>query len=154
VADRVDARRVAIWGQSLGGHLVTRVFEHEKRPIAAVNLGGLPTMDAYPLLPGDVLEEIRDLLGFESFEKAWQYLQQNGDALSAAPHIQVPYLIVHGSRDDLVGDDAMHNLARAVGDNAELVVYRDGNHGIFNWDFIMTDAMADWLVDHIGGKED
>lgn len=148
-ADRVDIRRVAIWGQSLGGHLVSRAFEHERRPVAAVNLGGLATMGAYPFLPGDVQEEVRDLLGFKSFEQAWQYLQEHGDALSLVHHIQVPYLIIHGSRDDLVGDEAMHSLANTVGDNAELVVYKDGNHGVFNWDFIMTDAMADWLVDKL-----
>jgi 2,6-dihydroxypseudooxynicotine hydrolase len=149
VAERVDVKRVALWGQSLGGHLVTRAFEHEKRPIAAVNLGGLPTMGAYPFLPGDVQEEVRDLLGFKSFEQAWKYLQDNGDALSPAKHIRVPYLIVHGSRDDLVGDEAMKDLARTVGDLAHLVVYKDGNHGVFNWDFVMTDAMADWLVDKL-----
>jgi 2,6-dihydroxypseudooxynicotine hydrolase len=148
-SDRVDIKRVAIWGQSLGGHLVTRAFEHERRPVAAVNLGGLPTMSAYPFLPGDVQEEVRDLLGFETFEEVWQYLQKHGDALSSSHHIKVPYLIVHGSRDDLVGDEAMQDLAAAVGDNAELVAYKDGNHGVFNWDFIMTDSMADWLVEKL-----
>jgi 2,6-dihydroxypseudooxynicotine hydrolase len=148
-SDRVDVKRIALWGQSMGGHLVTRAFAYERRPVAAVNLGGLPTMNAYPFLPGDVQEEARDLYGFKSFEETWQYLQQNGDALSLAHHIRIPYLIVHGSRDDLVGDEAMHGLARAVGDHAELVVYKDGNHGVFNWDFVMTDAMADWLVDKL-----
>lgn len=152
LADRVDVERLAIWGQATGGHLVTRAFEHERRPVAAVNLAGQPTMDAYPFLPGDVQEETRDALGFGSFEETWRYLQAHGDALSLAKHIQVPYLIIHGSRGALADDQAMQNLAQAVGDHAELVLYKDGNHGVFNWDFIMTDAMADWLADRLTGK--
>jgi hypothetical protein len=48
-----------------------------------------------------------------------------------------------------MGDDIMHRLADEIGENAELVIYEDGNHGVFNWDFIMTDMMADWLVDKL-----
>jgi fermentation-respiration switch protein FrsA (DUF1100 family) len=153
LANRVDTTRIAIWGQATGGHLVTRAFEHEKRPIAAVNLAGQPTMDTFPFLSGDILEENRDALGFNSFEQSWKYLQAHGNALSLARHIKVPYLIIHGSRGGLTGEEAMQELANAVGDNAELVVYKDGNHGVFNWDYIMTDAMADWLVDKLTGKE-
>jgi len=153
LSDRVDTRRIALWGQSMGGHLATRAYEHEKRPIAIVNLGGPPSMVTYPFLPGDVQEEQRDLLGFKTFEDAWAYLQKNGDALSAARSIDIPYLIIHGSRDDLIGDDFMAQLKEAVGTTAEMVVYKDGNHGVFNWDFIMTDAMGDWLVNRLSGKE-
>jgi 2,6-dihydroxypseudooxynicotine hydrolase len=149
VTDRLDVGRIALWGQATGGHFVTRAFVHEKRPIAAVNLAGQPTMEAYPYLPGDVLEETRDALGFKSFEQTWEYLQQHGDAMAAAEQIDVPYLIIHGSSGGLAGDEAMKNLASVVGGNAELVVYKDGNHGVFNWDNMMTDAMADWLVDRL-----
>ena len=103
----------------------------------------------YPFLPPDVMEEARDLLGFETYEEAWDYVQRHGDGLEPAKAIDIPYLIVHGSRDDIVDEKAMYELAQAVGKTAELVVYKDGNHGVFNWDFIMTDAMADWLLDKL-----
>jgi dienelactone hydrolase len=149
LSDRVDITRIAIWGQATGGHLVTRAFKHERRPVAAVNLAGQPNMAGYPHLPGDVQEENRDALGFKSFEETWQYLQEYGDALSSARDIPVPFLIIHGSRGALSDDDSMQLLAEAVGRNADLWVYKDGNHGIFNWDNVMTDAMADWLVDKL-----
>ena len=34
------------------------------------------------------------------------------------------------------------------------VVYKYGNHGVFNWDFLMTDHMADWLVDQLNDSSD
>lgn len=148
-SDRVDLNRIALWGQSMGGHLATRSYIEERRPKAIINLGGLPTMFDYPFLPPDVMEEARDLLGFETYEEAWEYVQKHGDGLGPAKAIDIPYLIVHGSRDDIVDDSAMHELVQAVGKTAEIVVYEDGNHGVFNWDFIMTDAMADWLLEKL-----
>jgi 2,6-dihydroxypseudooxynicotine hydrolase len=145
-AKQVDLKRIALWGQSTGGHLATRAYVEERRPKAIINLGGQPTMFGYPFLPPDVMEEARDLFGFETYEETWEYVQKHGDGLEAAKAIDIPYLIIHGSRDDIVGDRAMHELLEAIGNNAELVVYKDGNHGVFNWDFIMTDAMADWLL--------
>jgi alpha-beta hydrolase superfamily lysophospholipase len=152
-SERVNTRRIALWGQGGGGYLVTRAFEKEKRPVAIVNLGGSPTMVGYPYKPPDVMEENRDLLGFKTYEEAWKYIQEHGDGLAPARSINVPYLIVHGSRDDIIGEEAMINLAKTVGETAELVIYKDGNHGVFNWDFIMTDAMADWLVDKLIRKQ-
>ena len=153
-ADKVDVKRIAIWGQSLGGYFVTRTFAFEKRPIAGVNLGGPPTMMQYPHLPGDVLEEMRDLMGFENMEQTWTYFQEHSDALEFAKEIDVPFLIIHGARDDLIEDTLMDRLVEAIGDTAELIVYKDGNHGVFNWDFIMTDHMADWLVDQLNNSSD
>jgi 2,6-dihydroxypseudooxynicotine hydrolase len=148
-SDKVDLQRIAIWGQSMGGHLAIRAFEHEKRPIAAVNIAGPPTDDGYPYSMADHKEEMRDLLGFDTFEETWAYLQEHGDGFDAVKHIDVPFLIIHGSRDDLMGNDVMHRLADEIGDNAELVIYEDGNHGVFNWDFLMTDRIADWLLDKL-----
>jgi len=149
-AERVDVRKIAIWGQSMGGYFVSRAFAHEKRPVAGVNLGGPPTMMQYPHLPGDVLEEMRDMMGFETMEETWTYFQEHSDALPFAKEIDVPFLIVHGARDELIEDVLMDRLVEAVGQTAELVVYKEGNHGVFNWDDIMTDHMADWLLDRLG----
>lgn len=145
-SDRVDATRVAIWGQSMGGHVVLRAFEHEKRPLAGVNVGAPPKLSVYPFMPADVEERIRDLFGFTSFEDTWSYIQEEGDAIQKAHHIKVPCLTVHGSRDPLVTDATIRELAQAIGETADVHAYRDGNHGVFNWDGIMTDAMADWVT--------
>jgi 2,6-dihydroxypseudooxynicotine hydrolase len=149
VSDRIDTKRIALWGQATGGHLVTRSFEHEKRPIALVNLDGFPNMNAYPYLPPDVMEEQREVLGFKTFEETWAYLSQNGDALSAAKNITVPYLLIHGSRNDLAANEDMDRLLQVIGPTAEQMNFPDGNLGVFNWDNIMTDKMADWLVDRL-----
>ena len=148
-ADLVDIKRIALWGQSMGGHVITRALRYEKRPVAAVNLGGAPDLFSYPFLPPDVQEEMRDLMGFKTFEETWNYIQENSNSLQDATYINVPYLLVHGSRDDLIGDEGMKQTLKAIGDTAEMVVYKDGNHGVFNWDFIMTDMMADWLLDKL-----
>ena len=93
-------------------------------------------------------------MGFETMEQTWIYFQEHSDALEFAKEIDVPFLIIHGARDDLIEDTLMDRLVDAVGDTTELVVYKDGNHGVFNWDFLMTDHMADWLVDQLNGSSD
>lgn len=152
-SDRIDLKRIALWGQSLGGHLLIRAFEHEKRPIAAVSVGGPPDMKAWPYIPGDCLEEGRDMCGFKTFQETWEYLQKNGDAISVAKHVKVPILMIHGSRDDLMPEESVRKMAEEIGPNAEFVAYSDGNHGVFNWDFMLTDMMADWLVEKLDIKE-
>lgn len=149
VSELIDTTRIVLWGQATGGHLVTRAYEHERRPVALVNLDGFPNMNAYPYLPPDVMEEQRDVLGFATFEETWAYLRQNGDALPAARKINVPYLLIHGSRNDLAANEDMNKLAQVIGPTAEQMIFPDGNLGVFNWDFVMTDLMADWLVDHL-----
>ncbi len=149
LAGRVDTSRIALWGQATGGNLVTRACRYEKRPVAIVNLAGQPDMSAYPFLSGDVQEENKEALGFSTYMETWNYLQEHANALPDAEHVDVPCLILHGSRGELAANQAMQNLAAAIGKNAELVIYPDGNHGIFNWDFLMTDRMADWLLDRL-----
>lgn len=145
-SDRVDATRVAIWGQSMGGHVVLRAFEHEQRPLAGVNVGAPPKLAVFPWMPADVEERIRDLFGHTCFEETWAYIQEQGNAIQHAHHINVPFLTVHGSRDPLVTDETIRELSAAIGQNSEVHLYRDGNHGVFNYDSIMTDAMADWVT--------
>ena len=145
-ADRVDASRVATWGQSMGGFVVLRAYEHETRPLAGVNVSCPPKLEIYPFMAADTQERIRDLFGFKSFEETWDYCQAEGDVTRFAHHIKAPCLTIHGSRDPLVSDSVIANLNRLIGPHAEVLAYRDGNHGVFNWDFMMTDSMADWLV--------
>lgn len=148
-SDRVDTSRIAIWGQSMGGHVVFRAFEHEKRPIAVVDVSCPPNMDIYPFMAADTQERIRDLFGFTTFEETWEYCQVEGNVIPHATIIKIPCLIIHGSRDPLVSDDTIAKLASAIGSKADVFTYRDGNHGVFNWDFFMTDSMADWLVEKL-----
>lgn len=149
VGNRFDKNRIGLWGQSFGGHLSIRSFEHEKRPKALVSLGGPPDMTAWPLLPGDALEEGRDMCGFKTFSETWEYFQKHGDAHSVAHHVEVPTLMIHGSRDDLMPEDGVRKLAEEIGPNAEFVAYKDGNHGVFNWDLLMTDFAADWIAEKL-----
>jgi len=144
--DQLDISRTALWGQSMGGHLVLRAFEKEKRPRAGVDLAGPPNMNVFPFMSADTQERIRDLFGFSSFEETWDYCQKFGNAIIPASNLPVPCLIVHGSRDPLVSDEVISQLMKSLGKNGELLAFNDGNHGVFNWDFVMTDKMADWLI--------
>jgi alpha-beta hydrolase superfamily lysophospholipase len=152
-SDKFDPKRIGLWGQSLGGHLSIRSFEHEQRPMAVVSLSGPPDIKAYPFLPGDAMEEGRDMCGFKTFSETWDYFQKASDAHSVAKFIKVPILMIHGSRDDLMPEEGVRKLAEEIGPKAEFVVYPDGNHGVFNWDLMMTDFASDWLSEKLNIKE-
>lgn len=147
--ERLNLNRTAIWGQSMGGHLVLRAFKNETRPVAGIDVAGPPSMNVYPFMSADTQERIRDLFGFSTFEETWDYCQEHGDAIRPASNIPAPCLIVHGSRDPLVSDEVISKLMESMGKNGDLLAFNDGNHGVFNWDFLMTDSMADWIVKKI-----
>ena len=131
-AERLGGRlgAVGLWGNSFGGYLVARGAAHDDRVRAAVSLGGFADFRDFPVVPIPVQEELRDLMSLDSIDETIAVMDVECSLDDCA--IEVPFLVVHGASDDLVGVAEARDLAGAAGERGELVVFDDGVHCCYN----------------------
>jgi fermentation-respiration switch protein FrsA (DUF1100 family) len=115
----VDDERIAFHGFSLGGAVMAAVAH--KRPPAAFILQSTFTcvLDMAPGLP------VPKFLIADPF-----------DTLGVVEGLDVPMLVVHGERDQVIGVEHARRLAKAAPD-AELILHPGGHH-------LMIDQVAFW----------
>jgi len=98
----VDAKRIGIFGNSMGGYLAARGAAFEKRPVAVVLQSAWYDMleDSYDFCPS-IRPHLRYLLGAET---DWQARRLLGDFNfeGIAKKITTPIFIAHGENDPIV----------------------------------------------------
>ncbi|HYO81457.1 MAG TPA: alpha/beta hydrolase [Bryobacteraceae bacterium] len=151
---KVDPKRVALTGESAGGHMVADVAVHSARKL------GLRTV--IPIYaPSDLLkraqdsgisENIQHYLGIDK-----ELSQANVDLLrKASPLHHVtrdipPVLLIHGTNDAQVPYDQsvrMLEKLKAAGVDAKLITVQDGAHGMGSW--AKLPASKHWETDLVG----
>jgi 2,6-dihydroxypseudooxynicotine hydrolase len=150
----VPADRVAVWGQSTGGHLAIRGAAHDERIAAAVSLGGGYDfrLETAATTPVDVREEARDLHGFDSFREAEEYVRAEGSLKLIIGRVSAPLLLIHGGQDNIVALEEMEQIKEEASGPTELWVYPDGNHSVCNLNLEMSPRMADWVLAVLAGQ--
>jgi alpha-L-fucosidase 2 len=150
---KVDPRRVALTGESAGGHLVSYVAV-----TSAAELGLRAVVPIYA--PHDLLgraksagkpsDNIQKFVGvgpeltpgnIEKLEKASPYYQ-------AQPKMP-PVLLIHGTKDAQVPYEqsvAMQKKLRALGVECDLFTVPDGAHGMGSWAKLPSQEWKSYLV--------
>jgi len=119
----VDADRVGVYGQSLGGSIAVNVLAERPelraavlespfaswRGVAASALGGDP--------PGPIARFL-----------AWLFIPDSHSPAEAIRTVDRPILILHGEADTIVPPSHGRRLAEAAGENAEFVTFEGGGH--------------------------
>lgn len=151
---KVDAGKIALVGESAGGHLVSFVGvrgEGETRVAAVVPFYG----------PHDLVFQCdsRKALG-PSMEALFGLTELNDDARKvlreASPSTYVkaglpPFLLIHGDKDDKVPyaqSPMFQEKMKAAGNVCDLITIKDGIHGMGAWDKLGSDyakQMIEWL---------
>jgi len=146
----LDAKRMAIWGVSLGGYYAPRAAAHEKRFKACIALSGpfdwAQICDALP-------ELTRETFRARSHSNDQAQARQRAATLSlaaAAKKISCPVFIVAGRQDRLVPASHAEQLARSVSGPVELLVVEDGGHNANNRPYRYRSRTADWLAAQFG----
>ena len=67
-----------------------------------------------------------------------------------AQKIKQPLLVIHGKLDRLVPWEQANKIIQAVGKNAELALFEDGNHVCNNIPYIYRPLTGDWLREKLG----
>ncbi len=146
----IDPDRIGLAGVSLGGYYAPRAAAYEPRVKAAVgNCGPWNFGECWDILPTLTRAAFRVHSGASTEEEAIQrahLLSLDG----SAQKIKQPLLIIHGKLDRLIPWQQAHKIVDAVGKNAELAMFDNGNHVCNNIPYIYRPLTADWLKEKLG----
>jgi len=146
----IDPGKIGIWGVSLGGYYAARVASGDDRVRACIALCG-------PYCLGDVWDQLPELsrAAFRVRSKSGSDAEarQRAAELSMAGRagrITAPMLVVAGKQDRIFPWTDAERLAAETGDNAELLLLEDGNHGCANVPYRHRYYSADWMAAKLG----
>jgi alpha-L-fucosidase 2 len=151
----IDPRRIALLGESAGGHLVSLAgiqATPATRVAAIVDFYGSSDLVAQVRQKGKLTRDIVALFGRSAVDPQLVTLMQAASPVTYVHAGLPPFLIVHGTADPIVPYAQAVELAerlRACGDPCELMTIPGGNHAMGNWGRIEPDfrvRVAQWIV--------
>jgi 2,6-dihydroxypseudooxynicotine hydrolase len=146
----LDAKRIAIWGVSLGGYYAPRAAAYEKRFKACIALSGpFDWAEIWDGLPGLTKDTFR-VRSHATDEKQAKEKAAKLTLKEAAKSITCPIFIVAGRQDRLVPASHAERLARSVSGPVELLMVEDGGHNANNRPYRYRSRSADWLAGQLG----
>jgi dipeptidyl aminopeptidase/acylaminoacyl peptidase len=148
----VDARRVGVFGPSMGGYLGPRSAACDDRIKACTLSGGMYDRTRS-------LNRFDDPFEFARIAHIWKIydkqklaeLHRRCTLEGLAPKIHCPLLIVHGTKDFIPLEQPRRIYAEASGPK-EMVVLEGGNHVCNNMPFRYRPLIADFLARHLGAR--
>ncbi|HUY98704.1 MAG TPA: alpha/beta fold hydrolase [Thermomicrobiaceae bacterium] len=142
---RVDARRIAVLGISLGGAAAVRLAGHNADLAAVVSVTA-------PFHPAPYFRHLNRVVRHEVAFVAGarpddiDELVAQVSLLDVAPRLRVPLLVVGAGHDLVVPPDESPRLYQAAGGPKRLLFLERANHAGFSHMPEWTGAAADWLA--------
>ncbi len=140
---KVDAGRLGIWGSSMGGFLALRAGAFEPRIRAAISSGGFYDFRDHRFWAVTTQLNVMENLMVDSLSEAREYIDRC-TLEGVAERIEVPYLVIHGARDELVSVEEAERMAE--GPKGEFVNFEDGFHTCTNYNATLVPLMCDWMA--------
>jgi 2,6-dihydroxypseudooxynicotine hydrolase len=145
----IDGDRIGIWGRSFGGYAAPRAAV-DPRIKACVSIGGFHSMSGFwDRMPFAVQDTLRFAFGDETVEEAAETAKLY-TLDGVLDRIGCPLLIVHSGLDEICPVEESQQMIDEAGDDAELVVFPEGNHVCDNIPFKSRPLMADWMAAKLG----
>ena len=146
----VEPDRLAMVGVSLGGYFAARTASVEPRLRAAASVGGCFGFgECWDRLAPLTRAAFRVRSGAADEDEA-RKLADDFTLATLPAETRVPFLVLHGGRDRLFGDEQAMRLHRHFGDDSELVVEPEGNHVLHNLAHLARPRVADWTAARLG----
>jgi alpha-L-fucosidase 2 len=156
---RLDPKRIALSGESAGGHLVGLAavrMDDSTRLAAVVPFYGVFEM-ASIAVPGQALPRaVGALFGRETIDDSLLPVLREASPITHVKPGLPPMLLVHGDADRTVPHDQSTKFLaklREAGVPSELITIPGGPHGMLPWDAIapdFKDRVVAWLVKTLG----
>ena len=153
---KIDANRIALIGESAGGHLVSLVGAHHQPDTgvaAVVSMYGIHDFITASIEWKPIPTEILQLFGIPAVDAESAPIM-----IKASPVIYIskdmpPYLLMHGSKDEDVPHEQsveMCDKMKKAGAQCELITLDGAPHGMDHWEthqewLWYKKALVDWL---------
>lgn len=155
---KVDASRIALIGESAGGHIVSWVGVQKKvdtRVAAVVSFYGVHDVISRAVQQGK-LEDVNPFFGVEQLTADTAPLLIKGSPVTYVQRGLPPFLMIHGRKDDGVPFEQsvqMCDKLKANGNSCDLIEL-DAGHGMDTWEphpelHFYKQKMVDWLKDKL-----
>ena len=151
---KADANRIALIGESAGGHLVSYVGARAGKELglAAVVPFYAPHDLEFQVRNRNALgESMQALFGLSELnDEAWKRLREASPSTYVQPGMP-PYLQIHGDKDPQVPyaqSTQFQERMKAAGNSCELITIADGVHGMGGWEKLGSDyqrQLVAWL---------
>jgi acetyl esterase/lipase len=145
---KVDTARIALAGESSGGHLVALAAvraDASTRVAAVAAFYGIFGFLGEQPANGVLHPNIAALIGRATYDDAARKILASASPLLAVKAGLPPFLLVHGTADFTVPYSqsvAMQTRLREAGVACELLTIENGAHGMINWDATAPDYKA------------
>ena len=150
IIDQVGSgKRIAYIGHSMGGAVGALFAARDERVKIMVSLAGMVyTADFVKREFGDVIPD-EGLMWDEpgcTLSKAYvEDLEEIGDTLAAAKEIRIPWLLIHGSADDIIPPRDSEDLFKVLRRPSTLLEIEGAGHSFENHYSKLTVSISDWL---------
>lgn len=151
VLDAVSDRKVCYIGHSMGAAVGVLRAAHDQRIQCLVSLAGMVDTKAFAETEFGDLTPDKDVMWEEddcplSSAFMTDLCQSIGSVMPSAKEIYIPWLLVHGTEDDVVLPKDSNDLKEALKDRVELVAISGGDHS-FNGEARpqATTSVVNWL---------
>jgi acetyl esterase/lipase len=150
---KVDPQRLALVGESAGGHLVSFAGTRDLGIRAVVSFYGPHDLEARARAQKQLSESVQAFVGVRELnDETYRALR----AASPAAHLRKgmpPYLLIHGTTDATVPFEqstAMCDKMRAAGNRCEVFAVEGAGHGVGGWEKnpahqAYKQKMVEWL---------
>lgn len=148
---RIDPRRIALSGESAGGHLVAMAAvraNDQTRVAAVVPFYGVFDLVAEAKRRNGVIPSFTKLFGRETLDDTMLQLMHDASPINFVKPGLPPFLLLHGDADQTVAYQQSVDLQsrlRAAGVPCELITIKNGPHGMVPWPRLAPD-FADRVV--------
>ncbi|HUF82670.1 MAG TPA: alpha/beta fold hydrolase, partial [Burkholderiales bacterium] len=146
----LDAKRVGLWGVSLGGYYSARAAAFEKRAKACISLSGpyswVETFDGRNELSREAFRVRSHSNTMEQAREVAKSLTLEG----VAKNITCPIYVVGGELDSLTPPHNARRIASEVSGPCELLIVKGGNHVANNRRYMFQTQTADWMGQQLG----
>jgi alpha-L-fucosidase 2 len=151
---KVDAQRIAIIGESAGGHLVSWAgvkAPDDARVAAIVPFYAPHDLELQVERRKELGESMRGLLGLTELNDEAKATLRSASPITYVHEKLPPFLLIHGDEDKTVPLEQSTRFQQAMqsaGNTCDLVVIAGGGHGMGGWNKLESDyreQMIEWL---------
>ncbi|MBK7928574.1 MAG: alpha/beta hydrolase [Bryobacterales bacterium] len=137
---KVDPRRIALMGESAGGHLVALAGvrpTRDTRVAAVVDFYGPHDLVKRETERGEVGKNLRQFLGIDKLDAAGIDKLREASPATYVKKGLPPFLFIHGTKDAAVPYDQsplLCDMLKAAGNRCEVFTVEGAPHGIGAWE--------------------